>query len=251
MILFGNHFRLFSPSKCNADDVFKIEFLNEIKDNLNLTTKTCNKLQQLLLCESELEVSDFPTPSILPGNSRKSAPARILSKKKLKSRQLFDKNDLKLHKTAEKEANKENVPSTGASVKPNDRNDKLTNIIRNIIDDSDESIKVPSTQQRNVFQNIDKNIPAAGPANTTPKLKPPPVETDKRKLLSIKKTKRTKNNAKEQREQSDSDNARPRYSSVYDLKLDSSRDSSALFVTGRSQKKQAKPTIVCTYFNQS
>ncbi|XP_065224517.1 uncharacterized protein MCPH1 [Planococcus citri] len=253
--------RLFSPSKCNADDVFKVEFFNEIKDNLNLTTKTCNQLQKLLLSESDLEVSDFPTPSILTSNQRKSAPARLVNKKKIKSRQLFDKNDLvlKVAKNTENAADKENAPrNTNAVVaKPDDKNNRLNDIIRNIIDDSDENVHVTSTQRRNVLQTIDRNIIAAGSANintnnnknSTPKPKPPPVEADRRKLLSIKKTKRTRN-TKEQRDQADDDDARPRYSSVYDLKLDS-RDSSGLFITGRSQKKQAKPTIVCTYFNQS
>lgn len=232
--IYTYHFyRLFSPSRCNADDVFKIEFLNEIKDNLNLTTVTCKKLQRLLLSESALEVSDFPSPSILE-NYRKSAPPRLINKK-IKSRQLFDKDNF--FKVANDPKNKENQILPNNQKENENRTQKLNNVIRNIIDSSDDGDdrNVP----RNVMGNIDKNIHTAKSSGR-------PNDADKRKLLSIKKTKKTKNL---QDCQAKANAEKQRYSSVYDLKLDS-RESSNLFVTGRSHKKSSKPTIVCTYFSQ-
>lgn len=219
--------------------MFKIELLNEIKENLNLTSVTCKKLQKLLLPNDTLEVSDFPTPSIVT-NHRKSAPARLLNKKKIKSKQLFD-NEFRLDFK-----NKENIPNLPLQVETKnkeneDKNKKLDNLMRSIIDSSDDE-NLPSAKN-NVLKNSNNNVPVPV-KNTSEKSNCP----NRRKLLSIKKTKKTKTLRECQAEGDSAE--KQRYSSIYDLKIDT-RDSSNLFVTGKSQKKNGKPTIVCTYFSQA
>ncbi|XKL62774.1 hypothetical protein PGB90_002607 [Kerria lacca] len=226
--------KVFSPSKYNAGDIFKVEFFNEIKENLNLTSLTCQRLQKLIFTDDH-EISDFPSPT-LPKNYRKSAPPRLLSKKKQKE---INKNEF-----LQKNTNKNEFLKI-ASCFQNDTDQNLLKNIGNknicqIIQNDDVVNKVHSPKRNHLIsENIEINNNCK----------------EKRKLLSTQKKFSRKNDKKEKKNSNipnniETNEIEKQYSSIYNLCLSIESDSSSLFYNFQTTKKKVKPTIVFTYFNQ-
>lgn len=250
--------RIFSPSKCNADEVFKNEFFNEIKTNLNLTSVACKKLQKLLFSdlESYNEISDFPSPSI-PSNFRKSAPARLFSKKKSK-RPSIHNEFLRIVNCFTSDKDNNNLPN---KISKNVENFQLENT-----NDENEQNKIVNSANVSLKLSDDRDALKKKPdyvegETLTVKSKIPNTSNDQeRRPFQLQeghfdkhgeKSNKTKNQgsiSRKKDEKNEIENDK-RYSSVYNLQQSCSSESLSLFYTLKP-KKNVKPTIVCTYFSQ-
>lgn len=264
---------MFSPTKPLADDVLKNEFIGEIKENLNLTETACKKLQKLLLNEEFTnEISDFPSPSI-PKNFRRSAPARLFFKKKSKSsKPSFHKNDfLKIVNCFKNEyqQDKENKPNddceNGIHAKAprsilNDENRVVITTTTVAVADT-EKIEIPPSRiisQDYVLRlsppsSSSLSVKTTGTRTISEKkeFQSPPtnkISTENSENRTVKK--KTVLNLREGSSQRHKNQAELRYSDIYDFYSSSSGDSLSLFYAFKHPRKNVKPTIVCTYFNQ-
>lgn len=250
--------RIFSPSKCNADEVFKNEFFNEIKTNLNLTSAACKKLQKLLFSDHESynEISDFPSPSI-PSNFRKSAPARLFSKKKSKRPSIHndflrivncftsDKDNNNLQNKISKNVENLQLKNTNDENKQN-KIASSGNVILKMSDDRDALKKKSNYVEGETLTNKSK-IPII---SNDQERRPCQVQEEQFDKHGEKgnKTKIQGSKSRKKDETNETENDK-RYSSVYNLQQSCSNESSSLFYTLKP-KKNVKPTIVCTYFSQ-
>lgn len=172
----------------------------------------------------------------MPKNYRKSAPPRLLSKKKQKE---INKNEF-----LQKNTNKNEFLKI-ASCFQNDTDQNLLKNIGNknicqIIQNDDVVNKVHSPKRNHLIsENIEINNNCK----------------EKRKLLSTQKKFSRKNDKKEKKNSNipnniETNEIEKQYSSIYNLCLSIESDSSSLFYNFQTTKKKVKPTIVFTYFNQ-